>query len=65
MPTPANNPEFKADALRKLIGEQPAPMRNLFAKVINMHAGFNIVDQSEKELNARVRREIEDSLKAP
>jgi len=63
MPRSSPDPEFKADALRKLIGEQPPSTQHLFAKVINMYAGFNIVEMSEKELHARVRREIEDSLK--
>jgi len=64
MPVTTPNPKFKADALRKLIGEQPASMQNLFAKIINMYAGFNIAERSEKELRARVRREIEESLKS-
>jgi hypothetical protein len=63
MPHVSKEPEFKADALRKLIGEQAQSTQHLFAKVINMYAGFNIVESSEKELHARVRREIEDSLK--
>jgi len=63
MPPASTEPEFKADALRKLIREQPQSTQHLFAKVINMYAGFNIVEMSEKELQARIRREIEDSIK--
>lgn len=63
MPRATPDPEFKADALRKLISEQPTATQHLFAKVINLYAGFNLVEQSEKELQARVRREIEDSVK--
>jgi hypothetical protein len=63
MEKPGNNPEFKADNLRKLIGDQPKSLQLLFAKVINMYAGFNIAEVSDKELLARVRREVEESLK--
>jgi hypothetical protein len=59
----AKTPEFKADNLRKLIGDQPKPVQALFARVINIYAGFNISELSEKELQARVRREIEESAK--
>ncbi|HVT92606.1 MAG TPA: hypothetical protein VG897_03165 [Terriglobales bacterium] len=63
MPAPSKGPEFKAEALRKIIAKQPLKTQELFAKIINLYAGFSITAQSEKELLGRVRREIEDSVK--
>lgn len=63
MPRAAPEPGFTADALRELINAKPKATQDLFAKVINMYAGFNLKEKSEGELQAQVRRAIEESVR--
>lgn len=47
----------------KYLSGQPQDLRELFIKVINLHAGYQLEKPSKKELFGRIRNEIEQTIK--
>lgn len=48
-------------SLDELMDKQPEYLRDLFAKVINLYAGYQFNQSSDSQLRDRVRKEIEAS----
>lgn len=54
--------EQEAPSLDEFLDSVGDDLRYLFIKVMNLHAGFQIVERSPKQLADAVRNEIEKSL---
>lgn len=52
----------KSPSLEQLLDSVDDNIRRLFIKVMNLHAGYQIVERSQKQLVDAVRNEIEKSL---
>jgi hypothetical protein len=48
--------------LQQLLRDTDGDLKDLFIKVMNLHAGYQIVERSSAQLVAEVRKEIENSL---
>jgi len=54
------NEKFK---LQTFLSKQPQNIQNLFIKVVNLHAAYQMNPLSKKELLGRIRNEIEQAAK--
>lgn len=57
-----NKANQAAPSLEQFLASVDENLRDLFIKVMNLHAGFQIVERSPKQLVDAVRNEIENSL---
>jgi hypothetical protein len=48
--------------LEALLEKKDEGLKRLFVKVMNLHAGFQIEERTQKQLFDAVRKEIEQSL---
>jgi len=59
---PTNYTDVKSTSLKELLETTDKSLRDLFIKVMNLHAAHQITTRTQSQLVAEVRKHIEESL---
>lgn len=59
---PTKNADTEDTSLKELLETTDSGLRDLFIKVMNLHAGHQITPRTPSQLAAEVRKHIEESL---
>lgn len=57
-----SKPKSDTGSLEQMLLKTDENLKNLFIRVMNLHAGYQIAPRSQVQLAAEVRKEIEESL---